>query len=207
MVRKHNVCDLSLFILESYFVAQNMVYSGKCSVCTGKERLFCCWWCSMNVRSSRLLMLFKLSVLSLVCSLPVLSVIERDTLKSQTVIVDLLLLKVQSVLALCILNLYYQTHKHLGFLCPLEELTRLPLRNCLFKIPGNILCSEIHSNINIATQLSFDWCWHGLAFPISLVLSHLCLSILSVFMKGPIQLGLPSECNLTVSVRIQTIYM
>lgn len=87
-----------------------------------------------------------------------------------TVIVGLLLLEVQSGFALCILNICHQMHKHSGFLCPLDEVTPLSLRNCLFKIPGNILCSEIYSNINMATPPFFYQGSQCVAFPILLLL-------------------------------------
>ena len=51
LVREHTLCDLNIFNLLSCFMAQNMVYFGKCFICNWKEYgFYYCWleW-SINV--------------------------------------------------------------------------------------------------------------------------------------------------------------
>lgn len=80
--------DLNKFkCIKTCFMAQNMNYLGTYSECTRKESAFCCCWveCSINVRSSQLIVLFK-SFMTLFfyfsCQL------FRDILKSPTTFVN-----------------------------------------------------------------------------------------------------------------------
>lgn len=58
VVREQTFCDLNLFeFMETSFMAKNMVYFGRCSLCTWKEYAFCnCWmkW-SVDVSPGKLL--------------------------------------------------------------------------------------------------------------------------------------------------------
>lgn len=71
----------------------------------------------------------------LILCLPILSIAEREMLKSVTVIMDMFISPFNSLFSLCILMLFYCVHTHLelGFLA---ELT--PSSLCNISISGGI---------------------------------------------------------------------
>ena len=87
MVRGHSVYFLSVEVHLDFFMAQRIIYYSECFMCNWKEGVFCIVGYhvpSMSIRWNWLIVLFLL-----IFCLLTLSVIERSTLKSFTITVDL----------------------------------------------------------------------------------------------------------------------
>ena len=90
MVRKDAWYDFNfLKFTEAWFVTQDVIYPGECSVCTWEESVFCDFWveCSINIKSVWSVVSFKACVSLFIFCLDDLSIGVSGVLKSPTIIV------------------------------------------------------------------------------------------------------------------------
>ena len=178
MVREDTWYDFSfLKFTEVWFVTQDVVYPGECSMYTWEEGVFCIWMEILKILRRSILsnVSFKTCVSLIIFCSDDLSIGMSGLLKSPTIFV---LLSISPFMYVNVCRIYWgapMSGAYLHLLCLSLGLIPWPLYSVL-RIYYNLLYFKVYlSDMRIATPAFFCFPLHGIYFPIISLSVYMCL--------------------------------